>query len=72
MIERGIPRQGYILTTNNGTPIGQVTSGTSSPTLGVGIGMGYIEYDYSKVGTEINVLIRDKNIKASIVHLPFI
>ena len=72
MIERGIPRQGYILTTNDGASIGQVTSGTSSPTLGVGIGMGYIEYDYSNVGTEINVLIRDKNIKASIVRLPFI
>jgi len=72
MIERGIPRQGYTLTTEDGAPIGEVSSGTSSPSLGVGIGMGYIDRDYSTVGTEIYVLIRDKNIKASVVHLPFI
>lgn len=72
MIDRGIPRQGYGLVTENGTPIGEVTSGTSSPSLNVGIGMGYVARKYAKAGTEIYVRIREKNIKACISRLPFI
>lgn len=72
MIDRGIPRQGYALVTADGNPIGEVTSGTSSPSLKLGIGMGYIDKAYAKVGTEIYVRIREKNVKASISRLPFI
>ena len=72
MIDRGIPRQGYALVTADGSPIGEVTSGTSSPSLKLGIGMGYIDKAYAKVGTEIYVSIREKNVKACISRLPFI
>lgn len=72
MIDRGIPRQGYLLVDKHGNTIGEVTSGTSSPSLGVGIGMGYVLRDFAKAGTEIYVEIRGKNIKAQITKLPFI
>ena len=72
MIERGIPRQGYPLVSADGSPIGIVTSGTSSPSLKFGIGMGYIDKLYAEVGTEIYVCIRDKNVKACVNRLPFI
>jgi aminomethyltransferase len=72
MIDRGIPRQGYALIDADGNIIGEVTSGTSSPSLNLGIGMGYIDRAYAKIGTEIYVRIREKNVKACISHLPFI
>jgi aminomethyltransferase len=72
MINRGIPRQGYSLVTADGKSIGKVTSGTSSPSLKLGIGMGYINKAYAKVNTEIYVRIREKNVKACISSLPFI
>ena len=72
MIDRGIPRQGYELVDVNGNTIGKVTSGTSSPSLGVGIGMGYVNKAFAKVDTEIFVRIREKNIKARITRLPFV
>ena len=71
MVDRGIPRQGYDLVDVNGNPIGEVTSGTSSPSLGLGIGMGYVNRDFAKINTEIFVRIREKNIKARITRLPF-
>lgn len=72
MIDRGIPRQGYELVDANGKTIGEVTSGTSSPSLGVGIGMGFVNRSFAKVGTEIFVRIREKSIKANITKLPFV
>lgn len=71
MVDRGIPRQGYDLVDVNGNPIGEVTSGTSSPSLGLCIGMGYVNRDFAKINTEIFVRIREKNIKARITRLPF-
>jgi aminomethyltransferase len=71
MIDRGIPRQGYELVDLNGNTIGEVTSGTSSPSLSVGIGMGYINRDFAKINIEIFVRIREKSIKARITRLPF-
>lgn len=53
MIDRGIPRHGYELTTAEGDKIGVVTSGTMSPIRKIGIGMGYVKPEYSKIGTEI-------------------
>jgi aminomethyltransferase len=68
----GIPRHGYALVNENGLLIGHVTSGTISPLLGKGIGLGYIDWEYSAIGTGIFVQIRNKSIPATIVKLPFI
>ena len=72
MIDRGIPRQGYIINDSEGNKIGQVTSGTSSPSLKMGIGMGYVTKSLSKVASEIYIEIRGKQLKAEIVKLPFV
>lgn len=71
MRERAIPRQGYELTDGKGNVIGRVTSGAMAPTSNIGIGMGYVKTEFSKVGTEIAVLIRNKEVKAEIVKPPF-
>ncbi len=72
MLERGIPRHEYIICDKNSQPIGHVTSGTMSPSLQKGIGMGYVNAGHAAPGNEIFVRIRDKALKALIVHLPFI
>ncbi len=72
LTERGIPRHGYKLVNSEGNPIGEVTSGTMSPVLNKGIGMGYVAKEYSAFGTQIFVKIRNKSIPAEIVKLPFI
>jgi len=72
MIERGIPRQHYPIYNPQGETIGEVTSGTMSPILKIGIGMGYISTPSAVQGTEILVGIRDKKLRARIVKLPFI
>jgi aminomethyltransferase len=72
LTERGIPRHGYELATPDGSPIGVVTSGTMSPMLKEGIGLGYISPAYTAPGTEVAVVIRDKPVKAVVVKLPFV
>ena len=72
MIDRGIPRQHYPILNAAGEAIGEVTSGTQSPNLSKGIGMGYVETSQSAVGSEIFISIRDKSLKAQIVKMPFI
>jgi len=72
MKEKAIPRQGYLLYNAEGTQIGKVTSGTMSPVLGYGIGMGYVSKEYAAFGTIIYVGIRDKKVPAEIVKTPFI
>ena len=69
--ERGIPRQGYDIVDGNGNIIGNVTSGTQSPSLGKGIGMGYVATVFTKVGSKINIQVRKKAIPATVVKLPF-
>ena len=69
--ERGIPRQGYSLADESGNDIGIVTSGTQSPSLEKGIGMGYIAREQAVVGNIIYVVIRNKHIPATITSLPF-
>ena len=69
--ERGIPRQGYTIVNDNDEKIGEVTSGTMSPTLKIGIGMGYVKPEYAKVGTNIFIKVRNKNLKAEVVKPPF-
>ena len=71
MIDRGIPRHGYQLYTTEGELIGSVTSGTMSPMLKIGIGMGYVKPEYAKPGTEICVDMRGRKLKAQVVKPPF-
>lgn len=72
LIDRGIPRGHYALCDADGQAIGEVTSGTQSPTLGKGIGMGYVPAAFSKPGTEIFVKVRDRLLKAQVAKLPFV
>jgi aminomethyltransferase len=69
--ERGIPRQGYEIVNETGEKIGVVTSGTMSPCLKKGIGLGYVQKGYTKLGTKIFIQIRKNAVAASIVKLPF-
>ncbi|HQS04570.1 MAG: glycine cleavage system protein T [Sphingobacteriales bacterium 17-39-43] len=71
MIERGIPRHDYEIVDATGTVIGKVTSGTQSPSLQKGIGMGYVKTAFSKVGTDIYIKIRDNKVLARVVKMPF-
>ncbi|MEY2793243.1 MAG: Aminomethyltransferase [Bacteroidota bacterium] len=72
MIDRGIPRQHYPILDEAGNQIGEVTSGTQSPSLNLGIGMGYVQSDCAKIGNELFISIRDKSLKAKIVKMPFV
>jgi aminomethyltransferase len=71
LIDRGIPRQHYEVVNSDGKIIGEVTSGTMSPMLKQGIGMAYLDNGYWKPDTEIFIRIRNKDLKAKIVNLPF-
>lgn len=71
MIDRGIPRHGYELVAESGETIGVVTSGTMSPTRKIGIGMGYVTPEQSKLGSEIYVDMRGRKMKAVVVKPPF-
>lgn len=70
LIDRGIPRQHYKIADADGNEIGEVTSGTMSPMLKKGIGMGYVPVEYAKPGNEIFIAVRNKLIKAIVVRLP--
>ncbi len=69
--EKGIPRHGYDIVDGEGNKIGVVTSGTMSPFLKVGIGMGYLQPAYTAVGSGIYIQVRNKNLKAEVVKTPF-
>ena len=69
--DRGIPRQSYPIVDSNAVVIGSVTSGTMSPSLNKGIGMGYVRSEFSEVGTEIGIKIRKKIVLAKVIKLPF-
>ncbi|WP_297694182.1 glycine cleavage system aminomethyltransferase GcvT [uncultured Eudoraea sp.] len=69
--ERGIPRQDYEIVDGTGNKIGYVTSGTMSPSLNKGIGLGYVESTFSDPGSEILIQIRKNTVKAKVVKLPF-
>ena len=70
--ERGIPRKGYKIFDSDQNEIGLVTSGTMSPILKKGIGMGYVKSYESKLGNKIFIQIRNKYVKSEIVKPPFI
>lgn len=71
--DRGIPRQGYALTDADGAPIGEVTSGSQSPVLGQGIGLGYVPNDpaFTAPGSPIGVAIRGRVLPATVQKPPF-
>ena len=71
MIDKGIPRKDYDIYNENSEKIGQVTSGTMSPMLKKGIGMGYVSFEKRKPGNEIFIKVRNKFLKAVTVKLPF-
>jgi len=72
MIDKGIPRHDYEIKDAEGNVIGKVTSGTISPLLSVGIGLGYVAPNYATPGKEIFISIRNKDLKAEVSKLPFV
>lgn len=71
LIERGIPRHDYEIVDAEGNVIGHVTSGTQSPSLNKGVGMGYVNKEFAKEGSEIFIRIRKNDVKAQVVKTPF-
>jgi aminomethyltransferase len=71
MDERAIPRGGYEIKDGNQQDLGIVTSGTMSPSMGIGIGMGYVPPIFAVPGSKINIQIRKKLVPATVVKLPF-
>jgi aminomethyltransferase len=72
MVEKGIPRHDYVIKASDGNNIGKVTSGTMSPMLGIGVGLGYVATKYANPGNEIFIDVRGRALKAEVSKLPFI
>jgi aminomethyltransferase len=72
MIDKGIPRHDYEIKDATGNVIGKVTSGTISPVLGIGIGLGYVTTPNANVGSEIFISVRSKDLKAEVSKVPLI
>jgi aminomethyltransferase len=70
LLERGFPRKGYEIQ-RDGVRVGEVTSGIVSPSLGHGIGLGYVAADAAKAGTRLDVVIRNQTATAEVVRPPF-
>ncbi|HSV87599.1 MAG TPA: glycine cleavage system aminomethyltransferase GcvT [Bacteroidales bacterium] len=71
MTDKGIPRPNYIILNEKGETLGEVTSGTMSPMLKVGIGMGYVKSAFANIGSTIYIDIRGKSHQAEVVKMPF-
>lgn len=71
LVDKGIPRHDYEIVDANGNKIGVVTSGTMSPSMNIAIGLGYVPTEFSALGSEIYISVRDKALKAKVVSLPF-
>ena len=72
MQERAIPRHDYLVVDAEGNEIGKVTSGTMSPMKNIGIGLAYVAKPHFKVGSDIFIQIRNKNVPAKVVKTPFV
>lgn len=70
MSDKGIPRSGYEIADSNGNVIGNVTSGTMSPLMNIGIGLGYVSLENNKPDTELFIQVRNKSLKAIVTKLP--
>ena len=71
MKERSVPRHDYEIVNKDGNPIGIVTSGTMSPSMNIGIGLGYVTIENSVVDSDIYIRIRKNDVQAKVVKLPF-
>ena len=71
MQEKGIARHGYEIKDFDGTPVGHVTSGTMSPSLGKAVGMGYVDIKYAAIDSEIYIGVRNTLLRAKVVKMPF-
>ncbi len=72
VLDKGIPRHGYEIKDFSGMHIGEVTSGTQSPSLNKAIGLGYVRDTFSNPDTKIYIKVRDKLLLARVVKLPFL
>jgi aminomethyltransferase len=72
MIDKGIPRHDYPIKDAKGTAIGKVTSGSISPVLGSGIGLGYVSIEHASPGTEIFIDVRGRSLKGAVQKTPLI
>ena len=72
MVDKGIPRHDYDIEDADGNKIGRVTSGTMSPTLSQGIGLGYVKKEFASPGSEIYIAVRNRKLKAEVNKLPLI
>nr|WP_040497023.1 glycine cleavage system aminomethyltransferase GcvT [Fulvivirga imtechensis] len=72
MVDKGIPRHDYVIENAEGNEIGKVTSGTMSPVLNHGIGLGYVKKEFATPGTEIYIAVRNRKLKAEVAKLPLI
>ena len=72
MVEKGIPRHDYEIKDHIGAVIGRVTSGTQSPSLAKPIAIGYVNTNYSPIGTQVYIKVRDKLLIAKVVKMPFV
>ncbi|MEK9629318.1 MAG: glycine cleavage system aminomethyltransferase GcvT [Nitrospinota bacterium] len=71
LLDRGVPRPHYRVL-KDGSPVGELTSGTFSPSLNTGIGLCYVSTEYAKPGTNLDVEIRKSNVPAEVIKLPFL
>jgi len=71
LLERGVPRSHYKIL-HQGAPVGEVTSGTFSPSLNCGVALCYVSPDHSAVGSRLEVAIRNQAVSAEVVKLPFV
>ncbi|WP_121353114.1 glycine cleavage system aminomethyltransferase GcvT [Flavisolibacter nicotianae] len=71
MVDKGIPRHHYEICDKDGNPIGYVTSGTQSPSLGKAIGMGYVDIAHSSLDSIVYIKVREKLLQAKVVKIPF-
>ena len=71
MVDKGIPRHGYQIADKEGSVIGEVTSGTQSPSLGKAIGMGYVQNAFTPIDSDIFIKVRDKLLLARVTRVPF-
>lgn len=72
MVDKGIPRHDYSIKDVNGAPIGKVTSGTMSPVLGIGIGLGYVTHEHASPGSTIFIDVRGRALKAEVSKTPLL
>ena len=72
LTDKGVPRHDYPVVDAEGNVIGKVTSGTQSPMRKIGVGLAYVDKPHFKLGTEIFIQVRNKNIPAKVVKLPFV